>query len=116
MTVEVCYGLQANSCAIRGWHTERGCPAPGLRPRRGRAARHRRLRRPHAAEHGDRRGGGERGGWAGDAEARRGDRRGAGHGGGDVPGETLVLSHTASRILRHAPCRVLITYSHNGSP
>jgi nucleotide-binding universal stress UspA family protein len=31
-----------------------------------------------------------------------------------APGETLVLSHTASRILRHAPCRVLITYSHNG--
>ena len=30
-----------------------------------------------------------------------------------APGETLVLSHTASRILRHAPCRVLITYSHN---
>jgi len=29
-----------------------------------------------------------------------------------APGETLVLSHTASRILRHAPCRVLITYSH----
>ena len=29
------------------------------------------------------------------------------------PGETLVLSHTASRILRHAPCRVIITYSHN---
>ena len=33
-----------------------------------------------------------------------------------APGETLVLSHTASRILRHAPCRVLITYSHNESP
>ena len=33
-----------------------------------------------------------------------------------APGETLVLSHTASRILRHAPCRVLITYSHNQSP
>jgi len=31
-----------------------------------------------------------------------------------MPGETLVLSHTASRILRHAPCRVLITNSHNG--
>ena len=30
-----------------------------------------------------------------------------------APGETLILSHTASRILRHAPCRVLITYSHN---
>src|SRR3990172_1779852 len=30
-----------------------------------------------------------------------------------APGETLVLSHTASRILRYAPCRVLITYSHN---
>ena len=30
-----------------------------------------------------------------------------------APGETLVLSHTASRILRHAPCRVLITYSRN---
>lgn len=27
-----------------------------------------------------------------------------------TPAETLVLSHTASRILRHAPCRVLITY------
>ena len=27
--------------------------------------------------------------------------------------ETMVLSHTASRILRHAPCRVLITYSRN---
>lgn len=24
--------------------------------------------------------------------------------------ETMVLSHTASRVLRHAPCRVLITY------
>jgi nucleotide-binding universal stress UspA family protein len=33
-----------------------------------------------------------------------------------APGETLVLSHTASRILRHAPCRVLITYSPNESP
>jgi len=33
-----------------------------------------------------------------------------------APGETLILSHTASRILRHAPCRVLITYSHNESP
>lgn len=33
-----------------------------------------------------------------------------------APGETMVLSHTASRILRHAPCRVLITYSHNESP
>ena len=33
-----------------------------------------------------------------------------------APGETLVLSHTASRILRHAPCRVLITYSRNESP
>lgn len=33
-----------------------------------------------------------------------------------APGETLVLSHTASRILRHAPCRVLITYSHDESP
>ncbi len=32
-----------------------------------------------------------------------------------APGETLVLSHTASRILRHAPCRVLITYSRNES-
>ena len=30
-----------------------------------------------------------------------------------APGETLILSHTASRILRHAPCRVLITYRHN---
>ncbi len=30
-----------------------------------------------------------------------------------APGETLILSHTASRILRHAPCRVLITYSRN---
>ena len=30
-----------------------------------------------------------------------------------APGETLILSHTASRILRHAPCRVLITYSPN---
>ena len=25
-------------------------------------------------------------------------------------GETMVLSHTASRVLRHAPCRVLITH------
>ena len=33
-----------------------------------------------------------------------------------APGETLILSHTASRILRHAPCRVLITYSRNESP
>ncbi len=31
--------------------------------------------------------------------------------------ETMVLSHTASRVLRHAPCRVLTTYSRNeGSP
>src|SRR3990170_7743398 len=33
-----------------------------------------------------------------------------------APGETLILSHTASRILRHAPCRVLVTYSHNENP
>ena len=26
------------------------------------------------------------------------------------PEETMVLSHTASRILRHAPCTVVITY------
>jgi nucleotide-binding universal stress UspA family protein len=26
------------------------------------------------------------------------------------PAETMVLSHTASRILRHAPCCVVITY------
>ncbi len=29
-------------------------------------------------------------------------------------GETMVLSHTASRVLRGAPCRVLITYRHGG--
>jgi nucleotide-binding universal stress UspA family protein len=29
------------------------------------------------------------------------------------PDETMVLSHTASRILRHAPCTVVITY-HRG--
>ncbi len=33
-----------------------------------------------------------------------------------TPGETLVLSHTASRILRHAPCRVIVTYSRSESP
>jgi nucleotide-binding universal stress UspA family protein len=27
-----------------------------------------------------------------------------------TPEETMVLSHTASRILRHAPCSVVITY------
>lgn len=27
-----------------------------------------------------------------------------------TPEETMVLSHTASRILRHAPCHVVITY------
>jgi nucleotide-binding universal stress UspA family protein len=27
-----------------------------------------------------------------------------------TPEETMVLSHTASRVLREAPCRVLITY------
>lgn len=31
------------------------------------------------------------------------------------PEETALLSHTASRVLRHAPCRVLIAYSHDGS-
>lgn len=29
--------------------------------------------------------------------------------------ETMILSHTASRILRQAPCRVLITYRRNES-
>lgn len=28
-----------------------------------------------------------------------------------APGETPVLSHTVSRVLRRAPCRVIITYT-----